>query len=126
MKNNEKNLSGIEAIIVIGPDTARAFVPPLTDYINPSAGWSETEYRHFTSISGPATVGYWTGEPGSVSFVAWPYTEVCSILSGRVGVEDTSGRRVEFGAGDVFMVPKGWSGTWLTLECATKLFVAIG
>lgn len=129
MNSNEayqNRKAGIEAVVTIGPDMARAFVPPLSDYQNLSEGWEETEYRHFTSPSGPVTVGYWTGEPGSVSFEAWPYVEVCSILSGRVAVEDEYGGRLEYGSGDVFMIPEGWTGTWLTLEPAQKLFVAIG
>jgi uncharacterized cupin superfamily protein len=117
---------GIEAIVTIGPDAARAFIPPLADYKDPSAGWTETEYRHVAAQSVPVAVGYWTGEPGEVSFDAWPYIEICSILSGRVAVEDRQGRRREYASGDVFMVPKGWAGKWLTLEAATKLFVAIG
>lgn len=101
------------------------FVPDLADYKNPSAGWTEAEYRHFDEASTHTAVGYWTGEPGEVSFDSWPYTEVCSILEGQVGVEDQYGARKLFNAGQAFIVPKGFQGKWLTILPSKKIFVAI-
>jgi uncharacterized cupin superfamily protein len=115
----------VSAIIDIRPDDGIAYVPPLSDYKNPSSNWTEVEYRFFESRSDHVTVGYWTGEPGSISYDAWPYMEVCSILSGRVAVKDPFGAQRQFGPGSVFIVPKGWAGEWITLESATKIFIAI-
>lgn len=121
-----ETFEGVEAIVRIEPADLPPYVPPLADYKNPSAGWSEAEYRCFvTEPQGRATVGYWTGGPGEVSFDAWPYTEVCTILSGQVGLRDTFGRVAHFGAGQGFVVPRGWRGTWLTLQPSTKIFIAI-
>lgn len=117
--------TGIDAIIKIEPGNVARYVPSLSDYQNPSSGWTEAEYRCFEAISSKAVVGYWTGEPGEVSFEAWPYTEVCAILSGEVGLRDPSGKAIAFGAGEGFVVPKGWQGTWLTLQPARKIFIAI-
>lgn len=121
----DKALQGIDAIIKIEAGSLCPYVPPLTDYTNPSANWSEAEYRCLEAGSEGVTVGYWQGEPGEVSFEAWPYTEVCSILSGRVGLRDGLQRIVTFGAGEGFIVPQGWRGSWLTLQPATKIFMAI-
>ncbi|MFJ1311425.1 cupin domain-containing protein [Agrobacterium sp. P15N1-A] len=117
--------TGISAIKRIGPDDASRFVPPLSDYTTASAGWSEAEYRCLEIPSANVIVGYWEGEVGSISFEQWPYTEVCSILTGKVGLRDRVGAVVEFGAGEGFVVPKDWSGEWLTLEKSTKFFIAI-
>ena len=64
-------------------------------------------------------------EPGEVTLDPWPYTEVCSILSGKVAVRDTDGKMAEFKAGDALMVPVGFVGDWITLEKSTKIFIAI-
>lgn len=117
--------AGINAIIRIDADPSKAFVPSLSDYIEPSPGWTETEYRCLSIASTRTTVGYWTGEPGAVSFESWPYTEVCSILAGKVAIEDKFEKRVEFSSGDGFIVPKGFMGRWITLEPSTKIFMAI-
>lgn len=117
--------AGIEAIVRIEPDPDRAFVPSLLDYVDPSPGWTETEYRCLSTASARTMVGYWTGEPGTVSFDNWPYTEVCSILTGKVAVEDWAGKRLEFSPGEGFIVPKGFKGRWVTLEPSTKIFIAI-
>lgn len=117
--------NGIEAIKTISAGDTMAYVPPLSDYTSASAGWSETEYRCYETESERVSVGYWEGDPGIVSFEHWPYTEICSILTGRVAVRDTSGATLEFGAGEGFVVPKDWRGEWLTLERSTKFFVAV-
>lgn len=124
-KISSEPLQGIEAIIRIEPGELQAHTPPLTDYKRASENWSEAEYRCFSAAAVGALVGFWTGEPGEVSFDAWPYTEVCSILSGRVALRDGLRRTVTFGAGEGFIVPQGWCGTWLTLEPASKIFVAL-
>jgi uncharacterized cupin superfamily protein len=119
--------AGVDAIIRINKDSAQAYIPPLSDYRDPSPGWTESEHRCWTADAAASpTVGYWTGEPGEVSFDAWPYTEVCSILSGSIGLRDAGGRTVVFGPGEGFLVPKGWRGSWLTLEPTEKIFVALG
>ncbi|MGE0239172.1 MAG: cupin domain-containing protein [Parvibaculaceae bacterium] len=119
------SIQGIEAITRIGPEPARAHVPPLSDYASASPEWKEVEYRFFEGLDASLTGGYWTGEAGKVSFEAWPYTEMCSILSGRVALCDTRGQKLEFGPGDGFIVPKGWAGSWITLERTSKIFLAI-
>ena len=118
---------GVEAIIRISKECGQHHIPPLDDYQNPTPNWTEAEYRCWTadSAANPA-VGYWKGEPGEVSFESWPYTEVCSILMGSVALRDSKGKVIVFGCGEGFIVPKGWCGSWLTLEPSEKIFVALG
>ncbi len=115
----------IEDVLSIDRPVGLPRVPPLTDYVQHSANWAEAEYPVFDSPSERVTVGYWTGEPGSVVLSSWAYTEVCSILSGRVAVVDSAGKRKDFGSGEAFIVPKGFVGTWITVEQASKIFIAI-
>ena len=115
----------ISAIRPLTGDDARRHVPPLSDYRFSSTGWEESEYRHFEAPSPHVVVGFWTGSPGEVTLDPWPYTEVCSILSGRVAIRDRNGQEVAFGAGAAFLIPRGFVGRWITLEPASKLFVAI-
>lgn len=99
-------------------------VPSPADYDSVSANWVEAEYRIPGQIEG-ALVGFWRGEPGSVSFDSWPYTEVCVVVSGRVGVESAEGELREYTGGQAFVVPRGFRGTWHTFEPTTKYFVGI-
>jgi uncharacterized cupin superfamily protein len=115
----------IGAIKTLAADEASRYVPPLSDYKSASAGWVEAEYRHFEAPSPNVIVGYWTGGPGEITLEPWPYTEVCSILSGRVKIRDRAGNLIEFGPGEAFLVPRGFMGSWVTLEPASKIFVAI-
>lgn len=126
MSNNRQtgDATGVEAIITLGADEALSFIPPLSDYDDPTPQWEETEYRHLTTPSRETTVGYWKGEPGAVSFASWPYTEICVILSGRVALQDRAGKIIEFGPGEGFVIPVGWSGRWQTLKPTRKIFVA--
>lgn len=47
------------------------------------------------------------------------------MLTGMVALVDHTGARREFGAGEAFWVPRGFSGTWETVEPSTKIFVAL-
>lgn len=90
-----------------------------------SPHWLETEYRSFANRSGSLFGGTWRGEPGTLVLEAYPYNEICVMLSGRVALIDEQGGRKEFGQGESFFVPKGFSGTWVTLETSSKIFIAV-
>jgi uncharacterized cupin superfamily protein len=115
----------IDSIKVIEADESRKFVPPLSDYSVLSRSWEEAEFHCVDLKSDNVRVGYWVGEPGSILLSPWTYTEVCSILRGRVAIDDRQGGRREFTAGQGFVVPKGFSGEWITIEPSAKIFVAI-
>lgn len=115
----------ISAVTVLGAAGRAPYVPPLSDYAASSPSWTEAEFTGLETAAASVRAGYWTGEPGSVRLDPWPYTEICSILTGRVAVVDQAGGRLEFGAGDGFVVPKGFVGDWLTLEAASKYFIAV-
>ena len=42
----------------------------------------------------------------------FPYDEYVLVLSGKVTLTSDAGYSQTFGAGDSFLVPKGWTGIW--------------
>ncbi len=63
--------------------------------------------------------GTWASTPGRWK-VSYTEHEFCYLLEGRVRLVSSDGDAVEFGAGDAFVVPAGFTGTWETLESARK------
>ncbi|MEV7431408.1 cupin domain-containing protein [Nocardioides sp. NPDC092400] len=104
--------------------TAPRVVPDPAGYDRVTGEWAEAEYRA-VEIADDSLGGLWEGEPGEVFFESWPYTEFCVVISGRVAVRDDAGARREFGPGEAFVVPRGFRGTWETLEPSVKYFVAM-
>lgn len=90
-----------------------------------SPEWSETEYRCFSGADGRLFGGTWEGSPGKLRLGSYPYDEICVMLTGRVALFDADGGRKEFGPGEAFFVPRGFVGTWETIEPSTKIFVAV-
>lgn len=117
--------AGVDAISVVSKAAGEAFVPPLDSYEIRSERWEECEYHCFRDPSGQVLVAFWEGEPGIVHLGPWPYDEVCVLLEGKVALIDEQGDRREFEAGESFVVPRSFSGTWETVEPSRKIFVAI-
>ncbi len=119
--NHHKSLTDVHTIEV-GIGSA---VVPEWDPGTASPDWEETEWRTFGTDESRAFGGAWEGRPGSLRLDDYPYDEVCVMLTGVVALVDTHGARREFRAGEAFFVPKGFSGTWETVEPSTKVFVAL-
>lgn len=111
----------------VQPLTATAgvrVVPDLGEYDDHSPGWTEAEYRARLERT-CSLAGYWEGEPGWVRIDDWPYNEVCVVLDGRIAIADSAGARREFGPGEAFVIPVGFSGVWHTLAPTRKIFVGV-
>ena len=65
--------------------------------------------------------GVWEGDVGAWR-VHYTEHEFCHLLSGRVRLRGDDGSEVLLGAGQSFVVPAGFSGTWEVLETARKLY----
>lgn len=61
-----------------------------------------------------STVGRWR--------VRYTEHEFCHMLAGSVRIVADSGTISEFSAGESFIVPAGFAGTWEVIEPATKLY----
>lgn len=82
----------------------------------------QTVWLEYEDPSGQFCAGIWTSEVG-----AWRihYTEheYCRILEGRSLITHESGAATTVSAGDEFVIPAGFVGTWRVLEFTRKRFV---
>ncbi|SJN09458.1 Mll2946 protein [Leucobacter sp. 7(1)] len=69
--------------------------------------------------------GLWECTPGTFTAERNGYTEICTILSGRVTLEVAGAEPEEFGPGDVMVMPSGWAGTWHVHEPLRKHYTTI-
>lgn len=82
----------------------------------------QTVWMQYTDPSGRFMVGLWRSEPGKWR-VAYTEQEYCQMLEGVSVITDDAGRAVTVRAGDSFVVPRGFVGTWEVVERTTKRFV---
>ncbi|MGV7120859.1 cupin domain-containing protein [Sphingopyxis sp. 550A] len=68
-------------------------------------------HSFYRSADGQIDVGVWQGSAGRVSIAAYPSDELWHIVSGHVDFRSETGEAQSFGAGDCFVLPKGYSGT---------------
>ena len=59
--------------------------------------------------------GLWTSTMGKWR-VRYTEHEFCVLIEGRVRIESASGEKHEMRAGDAFVVPAGFDGTWEVVE----------
>jgi uncharacterized cupin superfamily protein len=67
-------------------------------------------------------VGVWECTPGGWVIENRPDSETVRILKGRARLTNAAGDAVELQAGDVLVLPKGWSGRWDILETVRKFY----
>lgn len=82
----------------------------------------QTVWMHFTDPTKQFFVGLWRSEPGKWR-IAYTEQEFCLMLEGRSVITDAAGQAVTVTAGESFVVPRGFVGTWEVLETTTKRFV---
>lgn len=82
----------------------------------------QTLWMHYTDPSGQFSTGIWRSEPGKWR-VAYTEEEYCQMLEGTSVVTDSQGRATTVTAGDNFVVPRGFTGTWEVVQTSTKRFV---
>ena len=73
------------------------------------------------NVEGPLAVGTWECTPGKVRLVN-PFSELCTILEGRVTVTDGDGNQETFGPGDSFFIAEGEPSTWEIHETMKKSY----
>ena len=86
---------------------------------------SQTEAAISVWGTGRIDTGLWECTPGDFTAERNGYTEICTILSGRVTIEVEGAEPEEFGPGDVMVMPSGWTGTWRVHEPLRKHFTTI-
>lgn len=81
----------------------------------------QTATLHFTSEDGRFSAGTWSAQPGTWR-VVFTESEFCHLLEGVIVVTDQAGSVTTFRAGDAFVSPAGFTGTWEIVEPAKKVF----
>jgi uncharacterized cupin superfamily protein len=81
-----------------------------------------TTRNYFSDSGGRFFTGVWESTPGSWR-ISYTENEFCHITRGRVRIADSAGQQWIFKAGDSFVIPAGFVGTWEVLESTAKLYV---
>jgi uncharacterized cupin superfamily protein len=80
-----------------------------------------TVWNHYSDPSQQFFAGVWAATRGCWR-IHYTEHEFCHLLEGRVRLASGDGQRWEFTAGDSFIVPAGFSGTWEVIEDCRKLY----
>lgn len=78
--------------------------------------------NRYSSSDARFHAGLWTSSVGRWR-VHYSEQEYCILTRGRVRLESDDGVSLDFVAGDAFVIPCGFSGTWETLEDCAKHYV---
>jgi uncharacterized protein len=101
---------------VMDPDVS----PPPADRV--VSGAPELQVRNFfTDASQQFFAGRWSASRGKWR-VRYTENELCVMTAGKVIIESATGERSSFGAGDAFVIPAGFTGTWEVLEDCAKIY----
>lgn len=83
----------------------------------------QTLYNHYNSPCGQLSAGVWEGAVGQWA-VNYTEHEYCEIVQGVSVLRDEDGNAKTLRAGDRFVIPAGFKGTWEVLEACRKVYVA--
>ena len=81
----------------------------------------QTASNYFSDATQQFHSGVWSSSAGKWR-IQYSESEFCCLTRGRVALENLAGQRWEFGAGEGFVVPAGFEGTWQVLEECTKFY----
>ena len=87
-------------------------------------GQKEASTILWTSADGHRKIGVWECQPGHFTADRTAAGEYCHIIKGKATVTMVDGgnpRKIE--AGDLLVLPQGWTGEWIIHEHMRKLFV---
>lgn len=100
--------------------------PPPVESSEPGnivSGQPKTKLQnYYTDPTGQLFSGIWESSPGKWR-VNYGEEEFCAILAGKATLTDADGHAETFTVGDAFIIPKGFTGTWETIEAVRKWYV---
>ncbi|MFO1036023.1 MAG: cupin domain-containing protein [Geminicoccaceae bacterium] len=79
-------------------------------------------HEWYADRTGTFTAGYWAHE-GGVMECHYTEEEFCVLLDGVVRLTAEDGQTAVFRKDDGFVIPKGFKGTWETVEPVRKWYV---
>lgn len=77
--------------------------------------------NYFSDPTQQFFAGRWSATRGTWR-VRYTENELCVMTAGRVVIESDAGERMAFAAGDSFVVPAGFSGSWEVVEECSKIY----
>ena len=116
MSGGDANLKIVD-FSSLGPAEKSAPAPDKVIAGNPR----QQVWNAFSDPEGHFHVGRWASSEG-IWRVHYTERELCHLLSGVVRLADDSGGQWTYRAGDTFMIDKGFSGTWETVEACSKIY----
>lgn len=78
--------------------------------------------NRYSSDDAKFHAGLWTSTVGCWQ-VQYTEHEYCVLTRGHVRLTSSDGAALEFRAGDAFVIPAGFRGTWETIEDCAKHYV---
>lgn len=84
-----------------------------------------TTMLYASLTEGAIDSGVWSCTVGGWDETDYAVDEVMVMVQGRLRITDTDGSVHELKAGDMFYLPKGWSGRWDVLEDMKKIYVIV-
>jgi uncharacterized cupin superfamily protein len=82
----------------------------------------QTVWQQYSDPTGKFFAGAWESEIGKWR-IAYTEEEYCQILQGTSIISDADGNATTVRAGDRFVIPRGFVGTWEVLQPTKKLYV---
>lgn len=86
--------------------------------------WETRTWNHYTGEDERLHCGIWECEPGKVriDYAEW---EFCHFIEGEAILTSDEGRSWTLKAGDGFIIPPGFRGTWETVKKVRKHYVIL-
>lgn len=81
-----------------------------------------TVHEWYQDTTGAFSAGFWASEITTLS-VNYEEDEFCVILEGTVELTDASGHMEVYRAGESFIIPSGFTGTWRNVTPVRKFYV---
>ena len=78
-------------------------------------------WNHYTDPAGKFFSGFWASEVGKWR-INYTEEEACFLLEGVSVVADADGNATTLRAGDSFVIPRGFRGTWEVIEPSRKFY----
>lgn len=85
---------------------------PLPPWPSNMVIWGDKYHAWRDVFGGEFTIGLYEASDGKVTLVDQPYDELVQVVRGECILTPKGGGPRRFRVGDVFVVPKGFSGTW--------------
>lgn len=86
---------------------------------NPDA--QSTTKDFFQDTTGFFRSGFWASKPGLIEWNS-AKSEMCVLIEGEIRITSETGVVEVFEAGDTFLIPQGFKGTWETMKPTKKFF----